>query len=334
MVAALVAKVAEEPAIVVVEDTHWMDEPSRGLLDRVSMELRGSPWLLIITRRPGQDGYVATDGDALHSIDLQPLATEQAVELIHAATEEAPLMSQQVRVLAERAAGNPLFLIELLDALRRGEDVETMPTSVEGLIHARIDRLPSADRSTLRALSVLGTGFRLEHAAAALASGEDQSIATSLRGFGDFLTVDRVGWVQFRHALIRDAACTKAAVPPAPRAACARRGRDPASGRRARRGAGRAALRPLLARAPLGRGLALLLRRRRPCPCRVRHRRGVALLRALFDSAARLGTVNDGARIGVATRLGEALEYAGLFEPALDALRRVPGVSPARTRSR
>ena len=132
MVAALVAKVAEEPAIVVVEDTHWMDEPSRGLLDRVSMELRGSPWLLIITRRPGQDGYVATDGDALHSIDLQPLATEQAVELIHAATEEAPLMSQQVRVLAERAAGNPLFLIELLDALRRGEDVETMPTSWKG----------------------------------------------------------------------------------------------------------------------------------------------------------------------------------------------------------
>ena len=43
----------------------------------------------------------------------------------------------------------------------------------------RIGRLPSADRSTLRALSVLGTGFRLEHAAAALAAGEDQSIATS-----------------------------------------------------------------------------------------------------------------------------------------------------------
>ena len=64
---------------IVVEDTHWMDEPSRGLLARMTAGLRGSPWLVILTRRPGREGYVAADeGDALVRIELQPLGTEQA----------------------------------------------------------------------------------------------------------------------------------------------------------------------------------------------------------------------------------------------------------------
>ncbi len=207
VVAALVVEVAREPAVVVVEDTHWMDEPSRGLLARITAELRGSPWLLILTARAGQDVYATVDaGDRLVSIELAPLGIEQAVELIHTSTVDAPLMPQQVRELAERAAGNPLFLIELVDALRRGDDVESMPGSVEGLIHARIDRLPTVARRRLRALSVLGVGFRVEHAAVALAGGESEQVSRVVSGLGDFLSVDRTGWIQFRHALIRDAA--------------------------------------------------------------------------------------------------------------------------------
>ena len=67
---------------------------------------------------------------------------------------------------------------------------------------------------------------------------------------------------------------------------------------------------------------ALLLRRRRPCPCRVRHRRGVALLRARprLGGAPRDGERRRSDRGCHAT--GRGAEYAGLFEPALDALRR------------
>ena len=206
-VATLVAAVASEPTVAVVEDTHWMDEPSRELLARVTAALRERPWFVILTRRPGQDGYVAADeGDTLVRLELQPLDAEAATELIYAATDDAPPTAQQVRELADRAAGNPLFLIELLDALRRGENVETMPGSVEGLIHARIDRLPTIDRRRLRALAVLGLGFQIENAGVALDGSEPRQVTTILRGLGDFLSVDHAGWVQFRHALIRDAA--------------------------------------------------------------------------------------------------------------------------------
>lgn len=206
-VVALVAEVATEPAVVVVEDTHWMDEPSRGLLERVTAGLRSHPWLVLLSRRPGHDGYLAEDGgDALVRIELQPLGHEPVVALIHRATEDAPLMPRQERELAERAAGNPLFLIELLDALRRGEDVETMPSSVEGLIHARIDRLSTVDRRRLRALSVLGMGFRVDHATSMIATDDFADIRKALGALGEFLSVDRTGWAEFRHALIRDAA--------------------------------------------------------------------------------------------------------------------------------
>jgi class 3 adenylate cyclase/tetratricopeptide (TPR) repeat protein len=206
VVAALVAEVAEEPAVVVVEDTHWMDEPSRDLLARVTRALRERPWLVVLSRRPGGDGYAAEDGDGLTRIELRPLGPEPVVALIQAATEDAPLRPQQERELAERAAGNPLFLIELLDGLRRGGAVETMPSSVEGLIHARIDVLPTADRRRLRALSVLGNGFRVEHAPATLGVEGAPEVRRALRPLAEFLSVDRTGWVEFRHALIRDAA--------------------------------------------------------------------------------------------------------------------------------
>jgi hypothetical protein len=45
-------------------------------------------------------------------------------------------MPSQVALLARRAEGSPLFLIELLQALRHGGDIEALPHSVEGLIGA------------------------------------------------------------------------------------------------------------------------------------------------------------------------------------------------------
>lgn len=205
-VAALIGEVADRPTVVVVEDTHWMDEASRELLARVTPALRSSPWLVVLSRRPGEDGYVVSDESGVVRIALQPLGPESVTSLIHAATESAPLMPQQERELAERAAGSPLFLIELLDALRRGEDVDSLPSSVEGLIHARIDTLSTADRRRLRALSVLGKGFRVEHASATLGVDTISQIRAALRPLVEFISVDRSGWVAFRHALIRDAA--------------------------------------------------------------------------------------------------------------------------------
>ena len=318
----LVAATVMEPTVFLFEDTHWMDEPSRDLLGSLSASIEGRPWLVLLSRRPGTDGFVAPEeSDAVRHIALAALGTEQAAALIDAATADAPLMPRQVRTLAERAQGNPLFLIELLEALRRGEDVESLPASVEGLIQARIDRLAPGDRRRLREMSVLGTGFRVEHVTVALAEGAAERVSRALRRLGDFLSVDRTGWVQFRHALIRDAAYEGLAY------------------RRRQELHARIGDSILVAAGDDPEDAAELLSlhysyaRRWPEAWRfsrvagdrarevyANHEAARFYERAL-GAAARLDGLDDHERIAVATRLCEVREHAGLYAAALDSLR-------------
>jgi len=207
-VGALLEATLDTPTLFVIEDTHWMDEASRALQAGLLSGLERLPWLFALTRRPGEEGFVAPDTGGLTRIQLEPLSIDQAKALIDSATEDSPLLPQQVETLARRAEGSPLFLIELLQALRRGGNVDALPHSVEGLIGARIDTLPSADRNLLRRMAVLGTGFRSEHTAAVLREPEHDPRwqAKAMRRLGDFLAVDQSGWIRFRHALIRDVA--------------------------------------------------------------------------------------------------------------------------------
>ncbi|HEY4584546.1 MAG TPA: adenylate/guanylate cyclase domain-containing protein, partial [Acidimicrobiia bacterium] len=196
------------PTVFIIEDTHWMDEPSRELLGGLLSGLRRYPWLIILTRRPGEDGFVAPADPQVTTIPLLPLGFDQAKDLIHRATEDSPLPPQRVERLARQAQGRPLFLVELLQTLRSSGSLEEIPQSVEAMIAAHIDTLPLSDRKILRRLAVLGAGFSLEHTSAVL--GEDETDSRwqtrTIRRLSEFLSLDQSGWVQFQHALIRDVA--------------------------------------------------------------------------------------------------------------------------------
>jgi class 3 adenylate cyclase/tetratricopeptide (TPR) repeat protein len=207
-IGSLLEATMEDPIVFVVDDTHWMDEPSRDLLASLVSGLDRYPWMFILTRSLGAEGFLAPESPSVTRVELNPLGLDEARNLIFSATEEAPLPPQQVELLARQADGNPLFLVELLQALRHSGSLEEIPQSVEAMIAARIDTLPLSDRTLLRRLSVLGTGFQLEQVAAVL--GIDGEIpldhSRSVRRLSGFLTVDESGWVHFQHSLIRDVA--------------------------------------------------------------------------------------------------------------------------------
>ncbi|WP_430645214.1 adenylate/guanylate cyclase domain-containing protein [Agromyces sp. GXS1127] len=207
-VAELLRATVRQPTLFLIEEGQWMDEASRDLLGALIAEVEDVPWFVIVSRQPSGQGFVAVDGPAVTRVDLLPLDSGQATELIQRATIGVPLLPSQVAALAARAEGSPLFLLELLQVLRGGAAVDYLPQSIEGLIAARIDRLPPSDRNLLRRLAVLGAGFRQEHMSAVLgASVADAGRQVkTLRRLGGFLTVDATGWVQFQHSLIRDVA--------------------------------------------------------------------------------------------------------------------------------
>jgi class 3 adenylate cyclase len=205
---ALLEATTIDPTVFIIEDTHWMDDASRELLGGLLAGLSRHPWLIVLTRRPGDDGFVAPADPQVTQVPLLPLGIEQAKVLIFSATEDSPLPPQLVERLARQAHGRPLFLIELLQTIGRSGSLDEIPQSVEAMIASRIDTLPSTDRNILRRLSVLGAGFQLEHIPAVLgdAAQDERAWTRIIRRLSDFVTLDNTGWVQFQHALIRDVA--------------------------------------------------------------------------------------------------------------------------------
>jgi class 3 adenylate cyclase/tetratricopeptide (TPR) repeat protein len=153
VVAALLDAVAE-PATVVVEDVHWIDEASGDLLVAVLAEA-ARPWAVVLTSRPDGQGPLAVPGAERHHLDALPHGA--ALALAVAVAGDAPLPARRTDELVRRAAGNPLFLIELVAAA--DQHGEALPETVEALLAARVDRLPPADREALRCLAVLGSRF-------------------------------------------------------------------------------------------------------------------------------------------------------------------------------
>ena len=145
----LLGAVMDTPTILYVEDAHWIDEASADLLEAVAAEFTSQRCILIVTRR--EDGRDLNLDQSTHRrIELAPIDSGFSVGLVEMATRDAPLPQHVVANLSQRSGGNPLFILELVNAIRAGRDLDSLPTSVEALITARIDRLPAHERSLLR----------------------------------------------------------------------------------------------------------------------------------------------------------------------------------------
>src|SRR5690606_40997431 len=89
------------------------------------------PILILLSRQPGDQGFVAPELPAVTRLELQPLGPDDARELLQAATAGSPLLPGQLDTLTARADGSPLFLLELLHALQGSAAVEHLPHSVD-----------------------------------------------------------------------------------------------------------------------------------------------------------------------------------------------------------
>ncbi|MEP7182766.1 MAG: adenylate/guanylate cyclase domain-containing protein [Betaproteobacteria bacterium] len=152
---------ARLPVLVIVEDVHWADPATLRYLGALTRAAAKLPAVLVMTtRREGDPLDVAwrasVEGSPLLTVDLGPLATDDGMALaggFFAASQGFALRC------VERAAGNPLFLEQLLRAADEQED--RLPASLHSLVLARMDRLPERDRSALRAAAVIGQRFPL-----------------------------------------------------------------------------------------------------------------------------------------------------------------------------
>jgi class 3 adenylate cyclase/tetratricopeptide (TPR) repeat protein len=212
VVAAALGRLLDSPTLMLVEDVHWMDDASSELLRHIGTQLPTRPWLVCTTRRPVAGGFVAAEGTPplpAFTIRLEPLPDADAEALIKAAAGDRALGEDEFAAIAERAAGNPLFLQELASPDETAFEAEELPENVESLVATQIDRLAPADRTLLRWASVLGTSFAGSLIAAVLEG--DPAVAADSEAWdrlAEFVErhPEAPGAFRFRHALIRDAA--------------------------------------------------------------------------------------------------------------------------------
>ncbi|MEO5634688.1 adenylate/guanylate cyclase domain-containing protein [Gaiella sp.] len=176
-VAFLEELVAEQPAVVLVEDLHWADEALLDLLEAGLHDVRG-PMLLLATARPELvhsrpqwgGGARGRDGDTLWLEALSPSDTARMIDELIPAALPVPVRA----VVVERAEGNPFFVEELVQTLidqgvlerRDGSwtahelaDDFVVPDTVQAVLAARIDLLAPADKAGLQAAAVIGRTF-------------------------------------------------------------------------------------------------------------------------------------------------------------------------------
>lgn len=188
--------------VLFVEDTHWLDRASGVLLDHLSRAAFERPWSLVMTRRPGNAGYVAI---AAEEITLEPLSADQVRALVVEATASTPLRPDELERVVHQAGGSPLFLETILRLLRQHGSLGDHE-SLASLVAADVDTLPALARQILRSAAVLGRTFRPETLARYLNRlGLEPDAATSER-LEEFLIPAEGDRLQFRHAVVMEAA--------------------------------------------------------------------------------------------------------------------------------
>jgi predicted ATPase len=196
----LFASLHEGPTVIVVEDAHWIDPASAGVLARLVEATASRPWLILVGRRSEGTWVSSPRAIVMH---LQPLGSDDIGELLRLAAREYPVSDHDLARLADRSAGHPLFALELLEGWEEGD----LPDSIEAVIAERIDRLDPRDRQILRYAAVLGSSFTLDLLAETLpAVAHAVEDTETWQRLADFLELSISGSVVFRHDLIRAAA--------------------------------------------------------------------------------------------------------------------------------
>ncbi len=171
---------ARRPVVVAIDDLHWADPQARELAESVLAVTDRAQVLVVVALRaePASEGSrfrlhaLENYSHRVVELDLKPLSEPASEELLSMLMPDG-LDERARRELITRAEGNPLFLEELLRSLIEDGGLErhhrtwaftavrpaALPPALEGLLMARIDRLPEDARRLAQVAAVVGRAF-------------------------------------------------------------------------------------------------------------------------------------------------------------------------------
>jgi len=198
---------------MVFEDAHTLQPPMLDLVERLATPGRGGTRRALILALARNEllelrpSWGSTTGNAV-LLRLDPLSPSDSIHLVrHAGAGH--IADSQAMEIAERAGGNPFFIIETTGMLMtNGAGASSgahtsIPPTVQAVVSARLDALPARLRELARRASVFMYAFDLEE----LAVIDDAATVEELQELeeAEVIVRDNLVW-RLRHATLKDVA--------------------------------------------------------------------------------------------------------------------------------
>ncbi len=225
----------QQPLVLALDDLQCIDPLSAELLEPLLSLTESAPLLIVAAYRPEPDRpawllreVIGRDYQALYTeLWLQPLFAASAETLVRHLLHSDRVPEQALRLILERTEGNPLFVEEVVRSmvdqrvlvqlggagweLSPGWEQTTIPSTLQGILQARLDRLDESTRSILQVASCIGCFFSSGLLAAVLArvGKVDVDLALELAHLVESrLIEERLDSPEreyvFRHVIVRD----------------------------------------------------------------------------------------------------------------------------------
>ncbi len=172
-----VAVQAGHPVVMQLEDLHWADNDSLDLLDHLTRVDADVPLLVAAFMRPTfferRTGWCSAAVHRRH--DLKALDRSDSRALAAELLKKLPTIPAALGELVVGGSdGNPFYMEELVKmlidqgAISTGDPwkvdaerllVTRVPSTLTGVLQARLDSLPAVERATLQSASVIGAVF-------------------------------------------------------------------------------------------------------------------------------------------------------------------------------
>jgi class 3 adenylate cyclase/tetratricopeptide (TPR) repeat protein len=163
----------KRPLIVFIEDIHWIDKISEDFFNFFTHSIHGCPIMMLTAYRPEAEPPW-TKGAHYRQLGLQTLSGKSSVRLVRNILGDRKLDPNLEEKIVVKTGGNPFFVEEIVrELLERGDVVQkgdryvsqkpidqlNIPSSVQGVLAARMDRLSEDLKQTMQVASVIGRDF-------------------------------------------------------------------------------------------------------------------------------------------------------------------------------
>ena len=219
LLALIAEQCAVQPTILVVDDLQWADQATITLWGRLARSVRQVPLLLVGMMRPvpQRDDLLALRRavDDTARLQLTGLTEAAVADLVTALAGGKP--DDKLLRLADGAAGNPLYVTELVAALARSSSLTITdagaakltsghaPSSLSAAIADRLGFVSGPVRKVLRAAALLGVDFAVPDLATVLGHGVADLVPAVDEACAVGVLAESGNGLAFRHPLIRAA---------------------------------------------------------------------------------------------------------------------------------